>query len=133
MRKILLINNPSHFGIQAVGEAYKKAFEYLGIDFDYIDFSSSFPMHITQSNSNILSKIIELNPSQVIFIQPSYIMANTYMSLKKIKRDMSIKFYSINTEDPYSTYAISIMADLFDIIFSNELNILLKDSKTELI
>jgi len=123
MNKILLINNPHHFGIRAVGEAYKRAFEYLGVDFDYVDFSSSFPMHISQVNSNILAKIIELNPYKVIFIQPSYLMANTYLALAEFKKNGISKFYSINTEDPYSTSAILMIEDIFNIIFTNEFKV----------
>jgi len=115
--KILLVSNSIHIGITLIAEAYKKAFEVLGIDFEYYYDSSS---SIEILNHNLYYKISTGNYKIIIFIQPSYLTTITATYLMLIKKQQGIRFFSINTDDPYSTETILSIQHLFDKKFTNE-------------
>ena len=118
MKKILLVNNGSHVGVACIGEAYKKAFEHLGMEFTYLDFYRYPRMHNDAVNLLLLSQMFSVQYDVVIMIQPTYLYASTYSRLLSLKDHT--KFYSIQTEDPYSVSGIIQMFPLFSGIFTNE-------------
>jgi len=121
--EILLINNPSHFGVRAVGLAYKRAFEFLGVKFSYYDFRNRPTVSTDEANGNIMSLLAENRSYKlIIMIQPSYMLANLYLYLKEYQ-GKGTHFIAICTEDPYSTYATIPIGDLFSVIYTNELEI----------
>lgn len=119
MKSILLVNNPNHVGISCVGQAYKKAFQFLGLDFNFLDFPTFPRIHNEQLNLNIVAHLSMRRYDIVIMIQPTYLYADTVSFLMKLKKDT--QFYSIQTEDPYSVSAILQMQSLFDLKFTNEI------------
>jgi len=118
--KICLINNGGHIGISSIGNAYNQAFESLGLDFVFINFKSYPKMHNDMINM-IIKSYLSMNFFDAVFmIQPTFIYSDTYFYLKGIKQQKGTKFYSINTEDPYSFSTMLQMSDLFDLKFTNE-------------
>ena len=118
MKKILLINNPYHVGIACIGDAYRKAFEYLGQDFYYLDLFQFPRLHHQASNMLIEAQVMNSRYDAVIFIQPTYLHASTYHMLMSLRQH--VDFYSIHTEDPYSVSGILQMSPLFKNKFTNE-------------
>lgn len=118
MNKILLVSNPIHPGIQAVAKGYSRAFQHLGIDFDFLEFRNSPVCSIDEANAIVQWKVSE-GFGKVIFIQPSYFTMPTYLKCLDLSKK-GIDFYCINTDDPYSTHVILQIQNLFKIKFSNE-------------
>lgn len=118
---ILFVNNPSHKGISCIGEAYKKAFEEENISFSFMNFDSPLKVLNETTNNLIFSKVAYGGFEKVIFLQPTYFNALTYYGLLNLKKQQKIKFYSIQTEDPYSIEAMLQMNALFDVKFTNEI------------
>jgi len=116
--KILLVNNGSHVGIASVGEAYKKAFEHLGLNFSYLDLFRHPPIHATEANLLVKAQLSGTVYDAVIMIQPSYLYASTYSYLLSMQKHT--RFYSIHTEDPYSIEGMLMMSGLFTKLFTNE-------------
>lgn len=114
----LLIGNSRHLGIEAVTLGYKRAFEHLGIDFQYFSFASEPNKSIGEINTLVDWKInnVKKNCQGIIFIQPTYLMMPTLVNILFHK----IPLYAINTEDPYNTEPMMMVAPLFKKIFTNE-------------
>lgn len=120
-KRVCLINNGAHIGISSIGRAYAKAFEHLGLNFVHLDWRSFPKMHNDTINMTIKAHLATTPYSHIIFIQPSYLYADTYMFLMGLKEKTKTKFYSIHTEDPYSVAPMLQMSGLFDILFTNEI------------
>ena len=118
MKDILFVNNGSHYGIASVGNGYIRAFEKLGIDFRYLNLFQSPRLHAEQMNILVRSAFTFMKPDIAIFLQPTYFDAATFHFLMTLRN--STKFYSIQTEDPYSVFAMFQMNPLFSIKFTNE-------------
>lgn len=118
--RFCLINNGSHIGISSIGRAYQSAFESFGINLTCLDFRSFPKMHNDTINMTIKAHLVSRSYTHIIFIQPTYLYADTYHFLMGLKKQTSTKFYSIHTEDPYSVSPMLQMSGLFDLLFTNE-------------
>jgi len=119
--KFCLINNGNHIGISCIGRAYAKAFENLGLNFTFLDWRSFPKMHNDTINMTIKAHLATTPYTHIVFIQPTYLYADTYMFLMGLKKQTKTKFFSIHTEDPYSVAPMLQMAGLFDMLFTNEI------------
>ncbi len=120
MTDILLVSNPSHMGVTFIADAYNRAFQYLGVDFDYFEFRKDPKLSAHEANSLLMWKMFEEDYKIVIMVQPTFLLYTTFYKFLDLKKDRKIKFYCINTEDPYSSAATVQMNELFDIKYTNE-------------
>jgi hypothetical protein len=118
LRKTLLVNNGNHVGISSIGQAYKRAFESLGLAFNYIELRYFPKISYDQMNMIVKSHLADARYDDVIMIQPTWMFANTYNFLWHLKN--KTRFYSIHTEDPYALEGMIKLAGLFDLKFTNE-------------
>jgi hypothetical protein len=114
---ILLIENPLHPGIALISAAYKRAFEFLGVDFHFLSFRKEPQSSIDEINT-ITQSVIK-NYNKIIVVQPTFFTGQTFLYALQMQQK-GRKFYCINTEDPYSTSGILAMNSLFEIKFTNE-------------
>ena len=117
---ILLVENPTHPGIALISAAYKRAFEHLGIDFHFLSFRKEPQASIDEINLIVQNKINSCSYNPVIIIQPTFLTGQTYVQAVVTQKKKGIRFYCINTEDPYSVSGILQINNLFDIKFTNE-------------
>jgi len=120
MKKYLLISSPMHPGINAVGLGYKRAFQFLGEDFDYLDYLVSLKPSISMVNALIQHHLLNYNYENIIIIQPTFLNAQTLNVLSDLKNRKKFRMFSVATEDPYSLSAIFNYGSLFNIKFTNE-------------